>query len=188
MRKLDEIKSVDELTFVDYYNYKAMMTANKTRILGKSEFLYLLPLILGASSLGLVVISPAFLALSLPLLFFGVWGGVVAGKSIYVNYCRKCDNKEYVSEYKRLKKAKQLSRVNQMMKEFENTDKYKQSVLEYQTSKLQSKISYCETLEAGYDPKFVETLRSQLESNRGMLSKIKGQKRLEDDEKELDLM
>lgn len=188
MRKLDEIKSVDELTFVDYYNYKAMMTSNKKRIMGKSEFLYLLPLILGVASLGLLPISLLFLTFSVPVIFVGTIFGAIAGKSMYVNYCQKRDNTEYALEYKRLKKAKQLGRIKKLMKEFENTDRFKQSSLEYQVAKLESQISYCETLKE-YDQKHVDKLSTQLEEKRGMLSTLtKKNRQAEEEEIGLDAM
>lgn len=140
MKNLENVSSPSELTYEDYLSYKIMIDATKMKVFGKKEFLYSLPLLFGLASLGLVALSSFCLMLSVPLLCFGAFFMTVSCHSMYVNFCKKADNKKYIQEYKRMAKSKKLQHVEKLMCEYEKSGKFVEDKLRYEIGQLKKKI------------------------------------------------
>lgn len=155
MKNLNEIDSADKLTYPDYLEYKSILTAKNTKLLGKKECLYLLPILIALASFGLLKISTFFLFLSIPAFCFGMFFAIVAAHSIYANFCKRADNKAKRAEYNRLKKSNQLSKLSTLIQQFEKLDKFGEEKLKYEIASLKQKIkaskSYYQTKEINID-------------------------------------
>ena len=173
MKNFDEIKSVEELDYRDYLEYKDMLDAKAQKIVGKTEVLYLLPMLVSLLSLGLLPISALFLLFSVPVGCLGFLFTLVAGKTIHVNICKKIDNKSKLKEYKRLKDAKQLSRIAKLMAEFEQTDRFKEEQLKYEILTLKRKIEgYKNPYNRSENEKVIELLEQELREKEHLLNVI----------------
>ena len=140
MKKFDELTSVDDISYSDYLDFKNMLEAKNQKIVGKTEILYLLPFIIGLLSFALTPISPLFLLLSIPVCCIGAASALIAGKSIYVNFCKKADNKVQLQEYQRLKKVKKLANISNLIKEFQKLDRFAEEQLQHEILALKGKI------------------------------------------------
>ena len=140
MKKLDKIKSVTDISYADYLNYTDMMSAKNLKPIGVKEVLYLLPIVAGFGCLGLLSISAWFTLLAMPLICVGVFFASVAGHSIYVNFCKRADAKLKLKELKRLKHEKQLSRISNLMQEYESSENFQVEKLLYEIENLKNEI------------------------------------------------
>lgn len=172
MKKLDEIKSLNDISYTDYLNYTEIMSAKKVKLVGKKEVLCFLPIVVGLASLGLLPVSTWVLLLSIPLICVGMFFAAVSIHSVFVNFCKRADAKAKMGKFSRLKNSTELSKLASLMAEFERSDRFQLEKLVCEITSLKTEIKHLSGSAFEYDKKSIALKRQELQEKEYLLNQI----------------